>query len=219
MVSGISGSSLSSQLFARLDSSSKGYLEKTDLASAFSAISGESSSGVDDLFSALDSDSDGKVTESEFSTTLAKLQEELESNFRQSRMAGGMDHAQGAGGMPPPPPPPPANDAGFSKEELESQLEEIGSTDSQRSSLIEKVIANFEAADADGDGKVTAQEAMAYDQSTQEESASATTSDAATSGANAASSEQQVMFKLIQLMHAYGRQDESVLSSSLSVSA
>lgn len=225
MVSTISSSTSISQLFTKLDTKSQGYLEKSDLISAFANIGGDNnSSSVDDVFQALDSDSDGKVSESEFTSTLSKLQEELDSQFNQMRMHGQGGHGpQGMGGMPPP--PPPQEDSGFTKEELSSQLEEIGSTDSERSSFISNVVNNFEAADADGDGKVTFQEAQAYnsqaDSSTASASDSSTTTTAAAS--TAANSEAQVMLKIMQLMHAYGsfsdNDSKSALSSLLSVSA
>jgi Ca2+-binding EF-hand superfamily protein len=218
MVSALNSSTSISQLFAKLDTRSQGYLEKSDLVSAFSKIAADgSSSTAEDVFAALDSDSDGKVTESEFSTTLTKLQEELDSQFNQMRLQGHGGHGpQGMGGMPPP--PPPQNDAGFTKEELSSQLEEIGSSDSERTSFISNVVNNFEAADADGDGKVTFAEAQAYN------SASESTSETASStSASSANSDAQVMFKIMQLMHAYGsfndNSSDSALSSLLSVSA
>jgi hypothetical protein len=218
MVSALNSSTSISQLFAKLDTRSQGYLEKSDLVSAFSKIAADgSSSTAEDVFAALDSDSDGKVTESEFSTTLTKLQEELDSQFNQMRLQGHGGHGpQGMGGMPPP--PPPQNDAGFTKEELSSQLEEIGSSDSERTSFISNVVNNFEAADADGDGKVTFAEAQAYN------SASESTSETASStSASSANSDAQVMFKIMQLVHAYGsfndNSSDSALSSLLSVSA
>jgi Ca2+-binding EF-hand superfamily protein len=218
MVSALNSSTSISQLFAKLDTRSQGYLEKSDLVSAFSKIAADSSSSTaEDVFAALDSDSDGKVTESEFSTTLTKLQEELDSQFNQMRLQGHGGHGpQGMGGMPPP--PPPQNDAGFTKEELSSQLEEIGSSDSERTSFISNVVNNFEAADADGDGKVTFAEAQAYN------SASESTSETASStSASSANSDAQVMFKIMQLVHAYGsfndNSSDSALSSLLSVSA
>ena len=220
MISGISSSSqLSSKLFSALDTKSQGYLEKSDFVSAFSKISSTSSStnsssaSVDDVFSALDSNSDGKVTKDEFASTLAKLQEQLDS----SRMhGGGHGGPQGAGG---PPPPPPADDAGFTKDELSSQLEESSSSDSQRTELLSKIVSNFEAADTNSDGKVSFTEAMAYDQSSQNSTASN-----ATSGSSSSSnSEAGIMMKIMQLMHAYGgnSQDQSSnsIASQLSVSA
>jgi Ca2+-binding EF-hand superfamily protein len=217
MVSSLGSTTSISQLFAKLDTRSQGYLEKSDLVSAFSKIASDStSSAAEDVFAALDSDSDGKVTESEFSTTLAKLQEELDGQFNQMRMQGHGGHGpQGMGGMPPM--PPPEGDGGFTKEELSSQLEEIGSSDSERSSFIANVVNNFEAADADGDGKVTFAEAQAYN------SDSASTSEASASSTSSANSDAQVMLKIMQLMHAYGsfgeNSSDSATSSLLSVSA
>lgn len=309
MISGISSSSIASQLFSKLDTSSKGYLEKSDLASAFSKISSSDSSGIDEMFSALDSDSDGKVTESEFSTTLAKLEEQLQSNYQQSQGMGGPGGP--GGGMPPPPPqddegftqdelqsqldalnssdssdsertslisdivnnfeaadtdgdgkvtfqeamayrensstgstsdststsgtqaangmpppPPPQNDQGFSLEELQSQLEDIGSSDSQRASLLSNIIDNFSSADTDGDGdgKVTFQEAMSYDQNSSTSSSSSTSTTTASTDSTSstdAASEKHLLQQIMQLMQAYGRPDDSSSSllSTLSTSA
>ena len=213
MISGIGSSSqISSKLFSALDTKSQGFLEKSDFVSAFSKLSSSSgstsnSASVDDVFSALDSNSDGKVTKDEFASTLAKLQEQLGS----SRMHGG------AGG--PPPPPPPANDAGFTKDELSSQLKETSSSsDSNRTDMLSKIVNNFEAADTDGDGKVSFTEAMAYDQSSQ----NSTASDATSSTSSTSSTDAGIMMKIMQLMHAYGNGNEdksSSLSSLLSVSA
>ncbi|MER2539392.1 MAG: EF-hand domain-containing protein [Azonexus sp.] len=221
MISGISSSSqLSSKLFSALDTKSQGYLEKSDFVSAFSKLSSTSSStssssaSVDDVFSALDSNSDGKVTKDEFASTLAKLQEQLDS----SRMHGG-GGPQGAGG---PPPPPPANDAGFTKDELTSQLEEVSSSSESKSTdLLNKIVNNFEAADTNSDGKVSFTEAMAYDKSSQNSTASDATA-STSSASNANTSDAGVMMKIMQLMHAYGSGSEdksSTLSSLLSVSA
>ncbi len=224
MVSSISNSTSISQLFTKLDTKSQGYLEKSDLVAAFAQISGDnSSSSADQVFQALDSDSDGKVTESEFSSSLSKLQEELDSQFNQMRMQGHGGHGpQGMGGMPP---PPPQDDAGFTKEELSSQLEEIGSTDSKRASFISNVVENFEAADTDGDGKVTFSEAQAYNSQSSSTSSDATDTPGSTTTTASASanSEAQVMLKIMQLMHAYSsfndNSSKSAISSLLSVSA
>lgn len=217
---GSSSSTWVSNLFSKLDTKNQGYLEKSDLATAFSAISSDSSTAdVDELFTQLDTDSDGKVTEQEMSSSLQQLAEQLDSGFNAMRTRG-MD------GMPPP--PPPEEDAGFTEEELTAQLEEIGSTDSKRASLISNIVANFDEADADGDGKVSMREAMAYDQSTNSTS-SASSSYAASNVAAADSSsatttndtdEAEVMFRIMQLVHAYGvAPGADASASSLSVSA
>ena len=189
MVSSVSNSysSMASLLFQKLDSKSQGYLEKSDLESAFATISDNSSgSGIDNLFSALDTDSDGKVSESEFTSTLSQIQEQLDSQFNQMRMQGQGGHGgpQGMAGMPPPPP----QDDGFTKEELQAQLDEMGSSDSQRSSLISKVLDNFDGADTDGDGKVTFKEAMALQNSSSDKTS--TSSSGATDATDTTASEQ-----------------------------
>jgi Ca2+-binding EF-hand superfamily protein len=216
MISGINqASQMSSLLFSRLDTKSQGYIEKTDLAAAFSQIAesgrGQSSASVDDVFSALDGDSDGKVTQDEFSKVLTQLQAQLDSSRTPGGMAGhGGPH--GAGGMPPP--PPPGGDAGFTKEELASQLEAADGSDSQRTQLMSRVLENFEAADTNSDGKVSFQEAMAYDQSTQTTTASESASQTVNS---AASSEAQVMMKIMQLMHAYRNDDSNTTSTAATI--
>lgn len=219
MLSGINqATQMASLLFSKLDTRNQGYLEQSDLTSAFSQIvtnasDKTSSTSAEDVFTALDTDSDGKVTKDEFATVLAQLQEQLGTQ--------GHGHAHGAGGgMAPPPPPPPGDDAGFTKEELTSQLESADSTDTQRTSLISNIVNNFEAADTDGDGKVSFAEAMAYDQSTQATSAT----DSSTSSASSAASngDAQVMKMIMQLVHAYRvgeTRDDSSVASLLSVSA
>lgn len=187
MVSSVSSnSSMVNQLFAKLDTKKQGYLELGDLQSAYSAISGSDSSSASAVFTALDGDSDGKVTASEFSSTLSKLQESLDGQFNQMRMQGMGGHGpQGMAGMPPP--PPPKNDSGFTQDELQSQLDDIGASDSQRSSLISNIVDNFSAADADGDGKVTFQEARAFDESSSGSSSSATGASSTATAADASS--------------------------------
>lgn len=210
MVSSVSStSSMVSQLFAKLDTKSQGYLELSDLQSAYSAISESDASSASAVFTALDSDSDGKVSESEFSSTLSKLQESLDGQFNQMRMQGMGGHGpQGMAGMPPP--PPPQGDSGFTQEELQSQLDEIGASDSQRSSLIANIVDNFAAADSDGDGKVNFQEARAFDESSNG-------SQASTTGASG-NDELQLMQQIMQLMHAYGASSDST-ASTLATSA
>jgi Ca2+-binding EF-hand superfamily protein len=222
MLSGINQSSqMASRLFSKLDTKQQGYIEKTDLASAFSQIASDSqsSTNVDDVFSALDSNSDGKVTKDEFSSVLTQLQEQMDSQRMQK--AGGHGGPQGAGG---PPPPPPKDDAGFTKDELTSQINSADSSDTQRTDLMTKIVENFAAADTNSDGKVSFTEAMAYDQSSQTKSSSSSSSSTSDSSSNTSTnnSEAQVMMKIMQLIHAYGGgndQDKSSFASQLSASA
>lgn len=234
-------SKMASDLFSQLDTSNKGYIEESDLTSALSQLSGSSdtsstssSDTASQLFSKLDGDGDGKVTQDEMTSGLKKLQEELDSQFNQMRMEGGMGDMASAQGMPPP--PPPENDTGFTQDELQSQLDEIGSTDSKRSSLISNIVNNFDQADSNGDGKVTMQEAMAFDQSSQTSSSTASTSSTSTSSTDSSStssssstttlSDAQLFKQIMDLMRAYDQDSASQsasqfrsLSSLLSVSA
>ncbi|KAB2969301.1 MAG: EF-hand domain-containing protein [Zoogloea sp.] len=227
-------SQMASKLFSKLDTKGQGYIEESDLQSAFSQVfsatgSSSASSDASSLFSALDSDSNGQVTESEFSSSLQKLADALDSQAFGSRMSGGMGGMGGAGAMGGMPPPPrEEGDAGLTKDQLSSQLEEIGSTDSQRSSLISNVVANFEAADANGDGKVSRAEAMAYQQSSSSSTSSASsgsttdTTSATTSGTSStAHAEARMMHRLMELMRAYGTDADSTsgTGSSVAVSA
>lgn len=217
-------SQMASRLFSKLDTKDQGYIEKSDLETAFSSIaSTDSSVSVDDVFSQLDTDGNGQVTEQEMSDSLQQLAEQLDTGFNNMR-------TQGMGQMPPPPPPE-GEDEGFTAEELTSMASEIGETDSARSSLMSAIAADFETADSDGDGKVTHSEAMSYDQSVNgASSATATTaavsatSSSSDSGASSASSEQDVLQRILQLAQAYGgfgqhNSTMDTLLNSLSVSA
>lgn len=187
---------MADKLFGALDADRQGYIEQSDLASALGEI------GAAELFAQLDGDSDGKVTQDEFSSALQAAAAELDAQFGAMRLQGGQ-----------PPPPPPAADAGFTEEELASQLSGIGDGDNRRADLIANVVANFEAADADGDGKVSFAEAQAYD-------AENGTSNAGTAAAaDGASSEAKLLRQLARLIEAYGLGGEAEGSGALSVAA
>ncbi len=151
-----------------MDSDSSGSVDSAEFSSAALALSISDESAISSAFSSLDSDGDGTIS-----------QEELSASLSQSS---GMV----AGSMPPPPPPPPSSseseDTGYTQEELTAMAEEVGSSDSNLASLLASVVENFDAADSDGDGKVTAAEAMAYQQSTSEGTSSAEVSNVASSG-------------------------------------
>ena len=208
---------MAEDLFFKLDSTGKGYIEESDLTSALSSLSSkDGTASASEIFSQLDGDSDGKVTKDELSSSLQKLAESLDSQFNQMRM-------QGA--MPPPPPKESEGSDGFTKDELTAQLSETGSTDTARSSLLSKIVENFDAADANEDGKVSLQEAQAYDQSTQSTASTSSSSDttaSATASTSTEKSDAQVFRQLMELLRTYGTEDgskQSVAASLLSVSA
>ena len=92
---------MAESLFAKLDTSGKGYIEKADLQTAFQSVSTLSGASADDVFASLDGDSDGKVTQQEMSDSIRKLSDALESQFQSLRMngLGGMGGGMGGGGM------------------------------------------------------------------------------------------------------------------------
>ncbi len=235
MMQGMSGmnrpdpAAMAQNLFSALDESGQGYLEKTDLQAAFEKVTSTSSSSsiysddsdIDELFTQLDTDGDGKITEQEFTDSLAKIDAQINNLFANMRMNEAM------GDMPPPPPgemppPPPTNDEGFTLEELSSQLEEIGDTDSTRSSFISNIIDNFDEADADGDGKVTLNEAINFNKNSTSTNTSSTD---ASSTVTVSSAEDdlnaKVLLQIMRLVQAYAPDNgaENTSSSSLSVSA
>jgi len=213
-------SKMADELFSKLDTKGQGYIEKSDLQSAFDQLSSAGNSGssanVDQVFSSLDGDGDGKITKDEMSSSLQKIAAELDSQFNKMR-EGGMNRA---GGMPPPPPQGAEgqNDAGFTKEELTSQLNEIGTSDSKRASLISNIVNNFEKADSDGDGKVSFKEAMVYDQASQTSASSgstAATSSSTTVAIDSTKLDAHIMKQIMELMRAYGGGDSNSVSSLL----
>ena len=179
-----------------MDTKNQGYLEKSDFQSAFNSISGSSDSttNVEDIFEQLDGNSDGKITENEMSSALTKIFQQANDQF---------NGIGGPGGAPPPPPPQGGDDAGFSKEELTSQLEEIGSSDSKRSSLISNIVQNFEAADTNEDGKVSFAEAIAYDKSSQTDVSASVASDTAAAVSESQSDGNMIAHQLMRLLSAY----------------
>ncbi|MEW7992025.1 MAG: EF-hand domain-containing protein [Candidatus Thiodiazotropha sp.] len=216
---------MAQQLFSRLDASDQGYIEKSDLLSALETVSSvtdasdlsRDDTALDELFTQLDSDGDGKVTEEEFTDSMVRIDQQINDLFSQMRM-----NEAKTGMAPPPPPPPPegmndTEDLGFTKEELQAQLKEIGSSDEKRSTLIENIIANFEEADSDGDGRVNLNEAMAFEQSGDGTTESSGTPSA--SNSDMALSE-KVMLQIVRLMQSYnlGSDAETEAASSLSVS-
>lgn len=219
-------------LFSKLDTSGQGYIQKSDLQSAFDKIAttsstGSSTSTVDELFSKFDGNDDGKVTKQEFSDTVTKLSAQLDEHFASTRMqnampGGEMSGMNRSGGMPPP--PPPGEGPSLSKDELSSTLNQLGTSDS-RSNMMSNILNNFDAADTDGDGKVSFKEAIAYDQTNPSSASSAGSALSGTDSTSGTSSSNdlslQLMQQIMKLAEAYGVAGEagSAVGSSLSTTA
>jgi len=276
---------MAEDLFSKLDTSGKGYIEKSDLQTALGKVSqsdsSSSSTSADDMFSKMDSDGNGKVTKEEMSATIQKIASELDGQSPRMRMQGDMPPppppggAQGAqkssssdssssnqdiepadanedgtvsakeaqayaasqassdtsstssadaqlmqmlaGGMPPPPPQEGGQGGqGFTKDQLTSMSKDLSSTDSERSKVMSDVAANFDAADINGDGKVSGSEARGFEDS---KNASGTGSSTDTSSTSSASNaDAQFMKQMVQLLKSYGF-DQTAESSGFSTSA
>lgn len=199
-------SELAADLFSALDTQQQGYLQASDFDSAISALNGSNSSSdssASDLFAALDSDSDGKVTQDELTSRLQALQSQLDSQFNAMRTQG-MAAMGGMGGMPPP--PPPGNDAGLDQDQLSSMASDASASgDSTAAARFSSLAANFDAADSNGDGKVSFQESIAYEQSQNASSDSA----GATASADSSSQSARVLHRLMEMLRAYDSNDNT----------
>jgi len=219
---------MAQNLFAKLDTSNQGYLTSSDLQSAIGGTSDTTATtataSADKLFTSLDTNGDGKVTKDEFTDVLTSLAQSLSSKAASQGTQGAQDGFAGPGGAGSPPPPP-DGDAGFTKDQLTTKLSEIGSTDSRGSSVISDIIKNFDAADTNGDGKVSGAEAMAYEQkqatstSSTASTASSTSSSSSTSATDQSSSDRQLLRQILRLMQAYGVMPDNSSATTASVSA
>lgn len=214
MVASISNSSggvskWADSVFSKLDTKNQGYIEKSDLQSALSGVDGSAtqSSDIDDAFGALDGDGDGKVTKSELTDAMTKLSDQLNAQFDASRVNGGGSRPDG-----PPPGPPPGGGAhgprGSGGAEGASSTDSTDSTDATASTTTE-------AADANGDGTVSAQEQAAYETKQASESDSGQTA-----RAHHERDPMREFAHALQLLKAYSDDgDTSSTSSSVSVAA
>ena len=173
-------------LFSKLDTKGQGYIEKSDLQGAFDQASSKTPS-VEDIFKALDGDGDGKVTKQEMSDSVQKLADQLVGQLQNMRM----------GGM-----------GGMSKSDVSGMAESATGSAAQK---LTDLAENFDAADTNQDGNISAQELMAYQAS----------NEANSSSSDVQSSEARVMARIMDLMATYGAlgQDEQTSGSTISTAA
>jgi hypothetical protein len=117
--------------------------------------------------------------------------------------------------------PPGGKDAGLSKDQVASLAGDSSSTDNNLSSLLKTVSANFDAADSNGDGRVSFKEAQAYAQKAASSSSGAASSALSstsrnTSTASASSSDEVVLRRILDLVRAYGSDESKTASSAAS---
>lgn len=207
-------SKMADDLFSKLDTTNKGYLDKTDLQSALSQLSGadtSSSTAVDEMFKKLDSNSDDKITKDEMSSGMKKLAEALDSQMNQMRMSGNSGKDSGgappSGGMPPPPPP-----SGSTKS--------ASSTSSESSAQSSSTTKIYDPADTNQDEKISIQEKLAYELKAKNSASTYSTSGDSSATASASTgSDAKVMKQIMDLIRAYSSFDSSTNNSGLSVTA
>ncbi len=214
---------MAESLFTKLDTSGKGYIEKGEIQSGLNQIAGSENVGAgakngasaDDIFQNLDGNSDGKITKNEMASGIEKLAASLNSQFNQMRMNGSLIGGQGA--MPPPGrmPPPQGGGPDLTKEQLTSLSSTLASTDSHRASQMSNIAQNFEAADANNDGKVSFQEAQSYDK-TYQNTASSSNGELKSTSSN---TDPLIMKQMFDLLQAYGNSNSSSSGSNVSVFA
>lgn len=169
-------------LFSRLDTKGQGYIEKSDFQGAFDKVASKTAS-ADDVFKALDGNDDGKITKQEMSDSVTKLADQLVSQLQSMRMSG---QGGGMGGI------------GMSKNDISSMA------DSGTSQKLDDLAQNFDVADTNKDGTISAQELMAYQ-----------ASNSATSSTNG---DAQVMARIMDLMATYGASGQDGQTSGSTIS-
>lgn len=150
---------IANDLFAKVDTTNQGYIDKAGLQSALGSKAADSASDVDQLFSQIDADQDGKITKQELTDGVKQLADALDAQFDSSRIAR-------AGGQPPPPPSTDdlfasldtKNQGYLDKEELQAAFD---ANSSDTAANAEKVDQIFKTLDADGDSKITKAELSA----------------------------------------------------------
>lgn len=205
-------SALVDQVFSQLDTANKGYLNKTDVQTAYdkiassnngsstSSTSSDSASKTDAVFKALDSNSDGQITKQEFKDGLKKLSDQLDAHFNNSRtkIAGQDSQTQEAKGPPPPPPPHGSGDSTGKTESSDS---------SSASSTGSSTTKSYDPADTNKDGTVSEEERLAYTQSHSHTPASSSTHQ---------NNDAEVLRRVTQLLKAYGSSAHNSTTSASS---
>ena len=133
---------VTNDFFAKVDPKGSGSFDKNTLSQVADKVS-ISQGSVDAMFSLMDSNGDGSVTKQEFTNLLQTIAPQSGSQPRSNPAPNGMGSVHGHAGGPPPPPPPSNTGSGSN----------VSTT-------------STDPADTNGDGTVSAEEAMVYSQTT-----------------------------------------------------
>ena len=218
-------STMTNEVFAKLDTKNQGYLTKDDLQSALgSSADSSSSSQVDALFKTMDSNEDGQISKDEMSSSLKKITEDLDSQMAYvgAQGTGGMNGMPPGQGMPP----PPGDDAGLDKSQLSKMAGDASSSgNTQQASDLNSLVQSFDKADTDKDGKVSFKEAMAFKESqsgstsSQSGNTTNTTAQSTTSQNSSVEQDGQLLQRMLDMVAKYTASYDAKLTSSLSLTA
>lgn len=257
--SGTQKSQQAEQAFSKIDTAKQGFFDIAGLTTAVNeAVSSNqntknlsfSATDIETAFKQIDADGDGKATQAEFTSTVSQLKGKgghhhhhktstsTDSSSADQQAMPSMSAMAGMQGMPPPLTSSSAQDSngvdeGFTSDELKAQLNAISESDTKRSTLINKVLNNFSAADVDGNGKVNFAEAMQLDKTLSNSGSSGgvnastlasapATQNASQSDVSAEQIQQKMMRQIMRMMQAYGSNEtlgSAATSSQLSVTA
>ncbi|TSA41459.1 MAG: EF-hand domain-containing protein [Methylococcaceae bacterium] len=130
-------SKIANELFTKLDTTGKGYIEQRDIEKALNTLPANASTSkteADALFTKMDSNGNGKLTKEEMLAAVQKIAAELDGQSPRMRLQGDAK------------PPPPPNGGG--------SVNAAASSSTKQSN---------DPADTNGDGTVSTAESLAYD--------------------------------------------------------
>ena len=194
-------SKIANELFTQLDSTGKGYIEKSDVENALNKLPKAGNSGsltpsskteAEALFVKMDSNGNGKLTKEEMSAAVQKIAAELDGQSPRMRLQGD---------APPPPPPKPEG--------------AINSTVNSASK------SSNNPMDSNGDGTVSDAERLAYERSHRISLENVEVQSTVSSKDNTAvfskhSTEAQLMNRMMQVLQAYSSSNQTMEHSGFS---
>ncbi len=225
------GTLSSDKMFEMIDTDGDGKITQAEMTSSFEDMAAEMSvrmqgsqpggmpppppSEEDEESASYSLDELLEMADSTDDEALSELFSQLAENFDEADTNGdgemSREEAMSFQGNMPPPPPSEEESPSYSLEELTEMAETTGN--SEMTQLFAQLAENFGEADANGDGEVSREEAMNF----QEQNGSASSSDETIA---AAETDAQMMRTISELLRTYGvAMDNEIATSTFSTSA